>query len=132
MRAVFSKLTSEEQLEVCRQLAAFKRVSEVVAYIKEKFGKTLHYMSVREYAESPKWAPIIEKFREKYLAGIPEVPLASKRKRMEELQKHYDQAMGKKKLGMAQRILRQAREEMKSVDKGWNEKSTSSGASKWE
>lgn len=106
------KLTHDEQIEVCRQIAAYRRLSEIVKFIKEKFGKTLHYMSVKEYATSPKWEPVIAKLRQEYIAGVMEEPMASKRMRLKYLDEIYKQAVAKGNIRRAIEAVSQADKEM--------------------
>lgn len=106
------KLTSDEQLEVCRQLASYRSVKDVDKFCREMFGKTLHPNSIRLYLNSQKWKPLIQKFRDEYTRGIMEVPIANKRVRLEELQSMFEKYKDGGRLRLAQAVLKDAREEL--------------------
>ena len=55
--------------------------------------------------------PIIEKFREEYLAKCNEIPLFNKKKRLEELQELYEFYKDKGDKKMALQVIREFREE---------------------
>ena len=106
------KLTREEQFEVCQQLAMYKNPAEVNEHLLRNFNKTLSSAAVYQYKRSKQWQPIIKKYRKQYNDAILDVPIANKRKRLDELQDIYDEFKSKKKLANAQVVLRDAREEL--------------------
>jgi hypothetical protein len=67
---------------------------------------------VNNYKISEKWKPLIEKYREEYNKGVMDVPIANKRKRLDELQDIYDKQKERGKLKDAQSVLSDARSEM--------------------
>lgn len=82
------KLTPEEQMEIARLIAFFhtpQSVIDAMALRGKKISQPLYY----HYKNSPKWIPIIQKLRDEYTAGILEVPISNKRKRLEMLETCY-------------------------------------------
>ena len=107
------KLSSEQQMEVCKRFAWFWTITEIEDWMKREFGIVLSRTGLRRnYKDSEYWKPVIDKFREDYLKSVTEVPLANKRKRLEELQKLFDRAISKSDDKSAVAIIKEFRDEM--------------------
>lgn len=112
------KLSPQEQMAVAQRIAWFWRECEIVKFVREQCGKKISDNLLSRYKDSPKWRPVIEKFREDYLKMINEVPLANKRIRLEELQKMYNRAVKKSDFQEARQVLRDFRDEMQEKKDG--------------
>lgn len=106
------KLSQPEQMEVCKLIGWFWSAKEIRNHIQENFGKDLVERSIAQYNTSDKWKPVIQKFREDYTKNIFDVPLANKRKRLDELQKQYEYYKYKDDRETCRAILKEVREEM--------------------
>jgi len=111
-RMARSRLTSEEQLMLCKMFAQYETNDAVYKFCKNEIGKTLNMSAIRHYKESDKWRPIVNRFREEYTKGVMEVPIANKRKRLEELQDMFEKHKEDGKLRLAQAVLKDAKEEL--------------------
>lgn len=107
-----NKFTPAEQMDICRLLGWMVRVSEIQDYLKETYGKTIAPGNLKFYEKSDKWIPIIQKFRDDYMKITLDVPLANKKIRLIELQKHYDKHYEKNDFKSAQDVIRDFRAEM--------------------
>jgi hypothetical protein len=105
------KLTTEQQLKVCEMLAHFKTQSEVRKEIK-RLGVDINEAAVNYYRHSKKWSALISRFRDDYLSGIMEVPIAHKRIRLERLDSIYKSAVDRSELSVAKEVLRAAQDEI--------------------
>ena len=105
-------LTHDEQMELCRFLAGFHTVAEARAFVLEKFGKDLAYMSIKWYLENSKWKGVIDCLRSKYAAGYMEVPIANKRVRLERYEKIHQEAKKAGKQHTALEALKAAQNEV--------------------
>lgn len=106
------RLTSEEQMQVCRMFARYAKNEEVFEFCKNELGKTINLTAIKYYKESSKWKPIVNKFRDEYTKGIMEVPIANKRVRLEALQDMFEAHKEEGDLKQAQAVLKDAREEL--------------------
>lgn len=101
-----------EQMEVAKLLAWFCSPTQIAKHIEQRFKKKITAQNVEWYKNSEKWQPVIEKLREDYNRCVLEVPLANKRKRLEELQILYNIHMVNEDYKKAQSVLSDFREEM--------------------
>ncbi len=100
-------------MQVAKMIAWFWDNKDIVKKIKETTGKTITHQNIfKNYENSPNWKPIIDKLREDYNKAMYEVPIFHKRKRLDELQKHYDLHMKSGRLFRAQSVLRDAKDEV--------------------
>ena len=99
-------------MEVVKLIAWFWNDVEIRDHLKKISGKVITKQAINLYSHSEKWKPIIEKHREDYNKAMYEVPLFHKRKRLDELQKHYETHMKKGDLICAQSVLRDAKDEV--------------------
>lgn len=106
------KLSTEKQIEFVQRIAWFWKPLDILKYFKETHNIKINQTLIQCYKNSEKWKPIIQKFRDDYLKRTEEVPLANKRKRLDELQRLFDRAVDKKEFVEAKNIIREFREEM--------------------
>lgn len=106
------KLLPNEQIELVKRIAWHWKPSKIRKFILDEYGKRLHDTLIFQYSRTEKWKPIIEKFREEYYKNVTEVPLANKRKRLDELQDLYERAIDKKNYNSARDIIKDFRDEM--------------------
>lgn len=84
-------LSEEEQYLLIQKIAHFEPWSEIQIWLTEAIKKPISYTAYLHYRHSPKWQAVLKKYRDEYTAKILDVPLANKRKRLDELQIIYDQ-----------------------------------------
>ena len=106
-----SKITPDQQLEVCNLLARFTPVAEVKKKV-AVWGQTISEQGLRWYLNDPKWKTIVTRLRSEYLTEILEVPIAHKRVRLERLDSLYKTAVNKGNIAVAKDVLRAAQEEI--------------------
>ena len=106
------KFTTDEALGIVMQIAQYQTAPEVKAFVKENYGKDMTLRTFYDFKKSEKWKGLIEKYRLEYEQALVEVPLASKRKRLDELQKLYEKAILREKYTSAQSIIRDCRDEV--------------------
>lgn len=110
------KLVPEERLEMVRYLAQFHSIPETIAFVRDKFGKELAYMTVKGYLESPKWRSTILHFRDEFTRAFMDVAIANKRVRMERLEEICQRAYQAKKFSVALKALQAAHKEVEAVE----------------
>ena len=99
------KLTEQEKVRVSEWFAEFKTPTQIRQLIKEQFGKDLTVQSIRGYVLSEKWQPRIQRLRQEYAAGVMEVPIAHKRRRLEMLLELFEETRSSPRLSPQQRIV---------------------------
>lgn len=105
------KLLPSEQLEVARRIAWFWTNKQIGDFVKESFQKELSCPAFSDMRKQEKWIPVIEKFRDQYIAKCSEVPLFHKRRRLEELQDLYYTFKETGNLAQARLVLQDLRNE---------------------
>lgn len=90
-KANCQKLTYEEQLTIIQMIATYWRSVDIIKKMKEKYGKVVTDAQVVHYRYYPTWQPKIEEFRKEFESKILEEEYASKRVRIQELSKIYDE-----------------------------------------
>lgn len=99
-------------MEIVKRIAWFWKPIDIKEDFEKTSGKTIAAQTIVDYSKTEKWQPIIEKLRDDYNKAMYDVPLFHKRKRLDELQKHYDRHMNSGKWKEAQSVLRDARDEV--------------------
>ena len=89
-RGKTNKLTDQEKLFVCQQIATFKGNLEISKLLEAEFGVKILPGSVDHYRNSTIFAPVIKQIRDNILKDVSHIPMAHKSKR---LQRVYDTAM---------------------------------------
>lgn len=108
------KLTYGEQMEILKLIASSWRQRDIAKHIFETTGRKIARQLVSFYLRSEKWKPIIEKLKEDYHKACFEVPLYHKRKRLDELQRHYEHHMDDAKWQRAQEVLKDIKDEVEA------------------
>ena len=106
------KLARKERLGLIKKIAEYNNYEECMDWLLEFCGKKISKVQYHDYKGSVKWKPIIQKYRDKFNETLADVPLTSKRKRLEELQGIYDVAKKKQNLERAQSVIRDCKEEV--------------------
>ena len=99
-------------MELVKRIAWFWSPTEIQEDLQKTTGKRISIPTIMNYGKTEKWQPIIEKLRDDYNKAMYEVPLFHKRKRLDELQKHYDKHMSSNSWKEAQAVLRDVRDEV--------------------
>lgn len=114
--AVFSE---PEKLRICEMFAQFHSVDHITQFAKDEWGKAVTPASIRAYRESPRWKPVIDRFRTEYVGQVMDIPIAHKKVRLVRLEELFqanerDQGIsGKERRQLACLILERS---MKEVD----------------
>lgn len=98
LEPVGSKLTDEEQWQLCHWVGQFRTPKEIAALVKERFGKELTRGSVHQYINGKRWQPLIDRCRQEWATGIMQVPIAHKRTRLEYLERLLLEALADTRL----------------------------------
>lgn len=106
-------LTEEMRMDVLRYIAWFWPNPRISTAIFEKYKRKIvyPYQLINDYRVSEKWQPLIDKFREEYVATLSSVPLFHKKRRLEELQDMFDRYRAKGDDSNARQVLAAFREE---------------------
>ena len=105
-------LSGPEKMEVAKLYGWYWTPIEIHKHVTEQMGKKISYNSIVMLRDREEWKPIIEKCREDYNKVFVDVPLANKKKRVVELQKHYDLHMEDGNLREAQGVIKDIKDEM--------------------
>ena len=119
-----AKLTNAHKELIVRSLACYSSPKEIVALFKTEHGMELSLSQLTFYNPdtltsarlADKWRQLFHTARQKYLKEVVSVPLAHKAYRLNMLQKNLDEAMSKKKIVLANKIIEQAAKEMGGVN----------------
>lgn len=87
-------LTETERIHLCRMIGTLHTNAEIIKWSTEVLDKPLTQQDIWQYRNSVKWEPLIKKVRDEYLAYMPNLPMANKMKRVEELTRAYERARG--------------------------------------
>ena len=83
---VFSE---KEKLRICEMLAQFHTSDHIVQYARDNWGKSVTPGSIYAYRESPRWKPVIDRFRTEYVGQVMDIPIAHKKVRLARLEGLY-------------------------------------------
>ena len=109
------KLTQEEETKICDLFGHFKTASQIQRILKEENGITISKNSLYYISNRPKNKQVIAKCRDVYQIAPIEVPLATKRGRMERIQELDELTEGlpsKDKIQYGLRCVKESRDEM--------------------
>jgi hypothetical protein len=115
---VAKRISEETQLFICRRLAEYAKVPDVLAELREQGIELTPQNIHKNYLRAEKWAPVILQMRQQYLTCYLEVPIARKVERLKMLQEAYDTARRDGHMGAALAALRQAHDETTDVPRG--------------
>lgn len=90
--------------------------AEILRMLKEKFGLTLNPSTVLRYRQNPDYQTKINRFRKEFESHVVDVELASKRRRVEELNWIYYEFKKKEQYEKAMRSLAQIQSELEFKD----------------
>ena len=90
-----ASLTNEQKLLIIERLACFVRPIDIKKELQKKYGLDLTLQAIAHYDPNtleggtklaPEWKKLFCEIRERYRAGVADVPIAVQRKRLEILQ----------------------------------------------
>ena len=88
-----AKLDADKKQELVQLIAERKTQLAIVKHFKDKHGLIVHEGQIQQYKKSPKWIPVIREKREAWDKELSSEYLASKRNRLEALEKARISAM---------------------------------------
>lgn len=106
------KFTADQQLQIIGKIAAWESYEEVKDFVKENFRQSISATTYSYYKSNEKWQPVIRKERDKFNQAIAEIPLANKRKRVEELVDLFQTAKNTDDRKEARECLKEIRAEV--------------------
>lgn len=119
-----SNLTEEQRAWLVTAWATFKRAPDIVTEFEQTFGFKLATPNAHKYNCSgitsieeakhrglAKWMDLHNKVRTEFEAAIKDIPIANATYRMQQLDKMFEDAMGKRNFRMAASLLEQAAKE---------------------
>ena len=112
IRTKTSKLQPSEVMKIVFWIATFEKVPQIVRNVEEQFGIKIHPMTVEYYKRNPKFEKTIRQIREKWGNDLLHCELATKRRRMQELEKIYHMALMKQEMKTALTSLYQIKNEV--------------------
>ena len=83
-------LTEDERHILIKELAQFLPPAKAPEWIQKNFNKKVSIGYAYQLINGPKWRPLLDRYRQEWALGIVEVPIASKRYRMQKLQSLLD------------------------------------------
>ena len=87
------KLNTPQRIECVKMRAEFCTLSEIVEYLKETYKIEMTEHGVKAAVEAEKHKKVFKDFREKYYAGMKEVPIANKRIRLDNMDRAREKLM---------------------------------------
>ena len=90
-----NKLTADERLYLIGLIGKCYSPYEIQKDMYERFRKNVSSMLLYQYSHTKKWIPVIKKIREEYDIEVNASPMASKRARLDRLDRAYDAAVRK-------------------------------------
>jgi hypothetical protein len=111
-KGISGRFTDQEKTEIVKRIAWFWTGKQIIEFCRDEFGKQLDPSLISYYRKAERWKEVRDQFREEYNKAVSEVPLANKRKRLDELQAHYDHHMDKGQYEKAQAVIRDCRDEV--------------------
>lgn len=95
LQATSGKLKERPEVKefIMSELGAFTKVSEIMRLVKEKFGISISNVQIYNYKAAPKWQPIINKYRQKYMANMDDVPMSHKKVRLQRVEQLYEKSL---------------------------------------
>ena len=106
------KLNLEQKMYIVECLSQCLSENETIAALEEKYGVTMSASNIANYKKGKKWAPLIAKRREQYLADLQSTPGFHKKIRMERKEQIYHEAKRTGKIKEALAALDSQKEEL--------------------
>jgi hypothetical protein len=106
------RLTSDQVMRLVYLIATFEKPRHILATMKEEFGVTICQTLVDYYRRSENYKPVIQRIREKWGNDIMDVQLATKRRRMQELEHIYKRCLKTNQMKCALTSLYQIQHEV--------------------
>lgn len=104
------------RLIVLKMIAQYISTKDILSWLKEKTGKEYtHGMISSLKTLSKANRTLIEKFRGEYLRDISDIPMSSKRVRLQRIENNYRRALEKGDLKQASQEVQNARDEMEGA-----------------
>lgn len=112
------KLTDEQAVELATRIALYESPKSIKAYFRTACGIKLENSHLMNYRNSPRWAPMIRKIRDDYNSQISDLVFSSKRKRVEELERIFDEAFEEGDRSEQRETLKQIKDELEPSGRG--------------
>lgn len=106
------KLTDDQQMELIEYIAKFTPNQKIIERFFTHHQIMLSSSLIYQYRRTPKWQPVIKKFREKYVGDTAAVAGMHKRVRLERADEIYEKAINSGKLRIALAANKDQREEV--------------------
>lgn len=99
-------------MKVVFWIATFEKVPQIVKNVEEQFGIKIHPMTIEYYKRNPKFEKTIRQIRDKWGNDLLHCELATKRRRVQELEKIYHMSLMKQEMKTALTSLYQIKTEV--------------------
>lgn len=104
-------LNEEQKLFIVKMVAQGWTKTEIKNELKSTYDIVVSDTTVRNYAESEKWKPLLKKLRDEYVSSTLEVAGSHKRVRLERAERMYDKAVAKNDIKFGLLSIEQQRKE---------------------
>ena len=84
------KLTEAQRIEVCRRYATFQSYTSIMHWLREEEHVDISRGRICQIVKEKTWMPLVQRLRKEWAAGVMDIAIAHKRKRLEELERLYD------------------------------------------
>jgi hypothetical protein len=105
-------LTPAEKILLLQQIAMYKSVAEIKEWAIEKLGREVPQKTIYYHKEAESNQSMLKKFREEFNQNIISIEWSSKRRRLEELGKVYQECRADGNHSQALKALAQMQEEV--------------------
>ena len=111
------KLNDKHKEIVLQKIGFYETDAEIVKHFRDEYGIKLTPLAITYYRHSQKYVTKINRYRDRFESEVVAVPLASKRKRVHELQEIYYKIKDDDRLMDAAKIINDIRIEMEGKTK---------------
>jgi hypothetical protein len=94
-KVIAAKFTPTERLYIISLIAQCLTCEEIQEQVYQAYQKNISPGLIYQYKRTPRWIPVIKKLREEYDIQVSASPMASKRVRLDRLNRAYGRAVQK-------------------------------------
>ncbi len=109
------KLEKEERYFLINLIAHCYSLNEIQFEMFNKFQKNVSTTLIYQYKHTKKWVPVIKKLREEYCIDVDASPMASKRVRLDRLDRAYNRAVEKSDITSQIKAVSQSQREKEGL-----------------
>lgn len=109
------KFKQEEKLFLINLIAHCYSNTEIKFEMYSRFQKDIDIALIQQYKRTKKWVAVIKKLREQYCIDIDASPMASKRVRLDRLDRSYDRAVAQGDTGNQIKAVTQSQREKEGL-----------------